>query len=658
MQKKATWIWYFGDFELYHHLQISMHRFDYGHFIPAFWKVEDCHRCVRFKKIVNITVPETVRFTADGICSITVDEKIQDGMQLTLPAGKHEIIVNVYNSAGIPALFVEGKTVVSDASWLADITMTMFGSHYKPVGYWNLNNKRITPTAFSLPEKRIEPKLIGKKGNERIYDFGREVNIRLVLSGCGKKYRIYYGESLEEVQDNEFCVLRDEIVAEQNTLVTEQRGCRYVRIVGKPFEKIYGLNQYLPKNKIGKFRSENQLLNRIYDVSKYTYDVTAGLFFIEGLKRDKWVWSGDSFVANLCDFYYCFDQDIIKRNIIALRGRDPIITHVNGIVDFSLYLIISVGIYYMYTADRDFVFQVYESMKTLLDYRSRNLTKDGLFIGDETVWTFVDWADMTKEGAVCAIQMLYCEALKTMADMAELLGLEESCGYTQKYRGLRDKINCLYWSEKRGAYVTTLIGNKQVDEVRRHANIFAILFDIANKDQKTKILQGVLMNPDVPALTTPFFSFFENAALCRMGLTDMVRERIEQYWGGMLQEGATTFWEEYDPKQTGIEKYAMYGRKFEKSLCHAWGASPVYLIGRYIAGVAPRKPGYEEFEVKPRLSGLKRFTATVPIHKGKVGIAVSEKLLKVFTDSPGGKLVYQNAEYTLTPGEEFILELE
>ena len=155
MQKKATWIWYFGDFELYHHLQISMHRFDYGHFIPAFWKVEDCHRCVRFKKIVNITVPETVRFTADGICSITVDEKIQDGMQLTLPAGKHEIIVNVYNSAGIPALFVEGKTVVSDASWLADITMTMFGSHYNTVGYWNLNNKRITPTAFSLPEKRI-----------------------------------------------------------------------------------------------------------------------------------------------------------------------------------------------------------------------------------------------------------------------------------------------------------------------------------------------------------------------------------------------------------------------------------------------------------------------------------------------------------------------
>jgi len=25
----------------------------------------------------------------------------------------------------------------------------------------------------------------------------------------------------------------------------------------------------------------------------------------------------------------------------------------------------------------------------------------------------------------------------------------------------------------------------------------------------------------------------------------------------------------------------MYGRKYGKSLCHAWGAAPLYLLGRY-----------------------------------------------------------------------------
>jgi hypothetical protein len=29
----------------------------------------------------------------------------------------------------------------------------------------------------------------------------------------------------------------------------------------------------------------------------------------------------------------------------------------------------------------------------------------------------------------------------------------------------------------------------------------------------------------------------------------------------------------------------MYGRPFGKSLCHAWGASPIYLLGKYYLGV-------------------------------------------------------------------------
>ena len=535
MTKKATWIWYFGDFEIYHHLKLSMQRSDYGHFIPAFWKVSDCNRCVRFKKIVNIASSERVFFTIDGIYSIAIDGEIQNSVSPLISSGEHEIIVNVYNSTGIPAIFVKGKTIVSDSSWFADATMTFYGSHYKPVGCWNLNNKEITPTEFSLPEKHIEPKLIYKKGIESIYDFGKEVNIRLVLHDCEimGKYKIYYGESLEEVRDNKCCVLRDEIHIDSERVTTAQRGCRYVRILGNPNVKIYGLNQYLSKQEIGKFKSDDKLFNKIYDVSKYTYDLTAGLFFVDGIKRDKWVWSGDSFVASLCDFYYCFDKEIIKRNIIALRGRDPILSHINGIVDFSFYLIISVGIYYLYTADDEFVVNVYDSMKTLLDFCTHNISENGFFVGDDNVWTFVDWADMNKNGAVCAIQMLYCTALKTMSELADIACSVDADMYKAKYEELKDKINNLYWNEEFGAYVTSFINGHQINEVRRHANILAIIFDIADENKKMKILNNVLLNNEIPAITTPFFSFFENAALCRMECVKIVRDKIEQYWGAI-----------------------------------------------------------------------------------------------------------------------------
>lgn len=76
---------------------------------------------------------------------------------------------------------------------------------------------------------------------------------------------------------------------------------------------------------------------------------------------------------------------------------------------------------------------------------------------------------------------------------------------------------------------------------------------------------------------------------------------VLNYWGGMLREGATSFWEKYVPTERGVQHLAMCGRPYGKSLCHAWGASPIYLIGRYFLGVKPLKPGYAEYEVRPNL---------------------------------------------------------
>ena len=64
-----------------------------------------------------------------------------------------------------------------------------------------------------------------------------------------------------------------------------------------------------------------------------------------------------------------------------------------------------------------------------------------------------------------------------------------------------------------------------------------------------------------------------------------VLAEIKSYWGGMLKLGAVTFWEEYDPALPLEKQYAMYGDPFGKSLCHAWAASPIYLLARYFAGL-------------------------------------------------------------------------
>jgi hypothetical protein len=74
----------------------------------------------------------------------------------------------------------------------------------------------------------------------------------------------------------------------------------------------------------------------------------------------------------------------------------------------------------------------------------------------------------------------------------------------------------------------------------------------------------------------------------------------------------------------------MYGDPFGKSLCHAWAASPIYLLGRYFLGVRPTSPGYKTYCVEPQLDFFDKIDAVVPVGERSVHI------------------LYENGELTVT----------
>jgi len=57
----------------------------------------------------------------------------------------------------------------------------------------------------------------------------------------------------------------------------------------------------------------------------------------------------------------------------------------------------------------------------------------------------------------------------------------------------------------------------------------------------------------------------------------------------------------------------MYGDKFGKSLCHAWAASPIYLLAKYFAGVRIAAPGGERYDVKSQMAFFRKIDCTVPV---------------------------------------------
>jgi hypothetical protein len=360
------------------------------------------------------------------------------------------------------------------------------------------------------------------------------------------------------------------------------------------------------------------------------------------------VWSGDAYQSYLMNYYLWFDNATVSRTMLALRGKDPVTGHINTIMDYSFYWFLGIYDYYLYTGDQTFIKQFYPRMQGLMEYCLGRRDKDGLMEGMPGDWIFIDWADkLSKKGEVSFEQLLLCRSLETMALCADIANEKsDAAKYKQYAEELKKKLFSFYWNETKQALVHSRVNGQQTDNVTRYANMFAIFFDYFNQQQKEAVKQSVLLNDSIQKITTPYMRFYELEALCVMGEQPHVLHEMKDYWGGMLKLGATSFWEEYNPAVQGVAHYAMYGRAFGKSLCHAWGASPIYLLGKYYLGVKPTSPGYGTYVIQPVLGGLQWMDGHVPTPKGTISVKCGTKEMTITTAEGIGTLLFKS---TVTP---------
>ena len=675
--KSETWIWYPGDYEIWLGNEMNNRRTERGAFFPPFWKIDSHYVVVEFSKKLNLAESEEIEIAVEGRYNIKLDGKLQFGSpkKFTLPAGEHNLNIKVYNQATPPALFIKGKTVKTDASWkvtfedkewidesgkASDTSATV----YMDTGYWNFNTADQKPSAFKLatqPENPVEQK---PAKNGVLVDFGKETFGYICFHGLqGSGYiNLYYGESPEEALDTEFCETLDCLQLNQSEItdlsinetvdieadytLVNSKAFRYVYIEKAPavnYERVSMLYEYLPVEYRGSFRCNDEELNRIWDICAYTMHLTTREFFIDGIKRDRWVWSGDAIQSYLMNYYLFFDSESVKRTIWLLRGKDPVTSHSNTIMDYTFYWFMSIYDYYMYSGDKAFVAQIYPRMQTMMDYVLGRTNANGMVEGLTGDWVFVDWADgyLDKKGELSFEQVLFCKSLETMALCADLV---DDVANAKKYTGLagtlREKLLPAFWDESKQALVHNRVDGKLSDAVTRYSNMFSVFFNYLDGTKKKAIKDSVLLNDDILKITTPYMRFYELEALCALGEQEQVMSEMKAYWGGMLNLDATSFWEKYNPDETGVQHLAMYGRPYGKSLCHAWGASPIYLLGKYYLGVRPVKEGYTEFAIDPVLGGLKWMEGNVPTPNGDIYVYMDEKTIKVKAGEGSGYVTF------------------
>ena len=666
-----TWIWYPGDFEVWLGNRFNNKRTERGAMFPPFWKQDSHWPTVEFTKTVELEEDEQITITAEGQFNFSVDGKLRyPHSQQMILKGEHKLSIKVWNQTTPPSLFIEGKTIVTDSSWQVtyedkiwiDENGVAHGSGiYVPVGSWNFNSPDTPPSSFHLPRKELLPvskeQIFDEEKNPcgTLYDFGRETFGYLKVIRLGKgTVNIYYGESREEALDTEHCETLDilssaDMQRRADTspdnwhYLLDSKAFRYVFIMpnATPYDDVAMDYEYAPfdEERTGTFRCSDEELNHIWEVAAYTMDLTTREFFVDGIKRDRWTWSGDAIQSYLMNYYLRFDTECVRRTIRQLRGKDPVTAHVNTIMDYTFYWFKSILDFYLYTGDLAFVREMWPKMVTLMEYVLSRTNADGMAEGQPDDWIFVDWVDfpMHKRGTLCFEQLLFCKALETMHTCATLLGIDSHYGTLAT--NLLSKVRATFWSEERHAFLHAIEDGEMNEMVTKFPNMFAIIYGYASPEEQETILRHVLLNEQVEAITTPYMRFYELEALCTMSRQASVLPEMKAYWGGMLHEGATTFWEKYIPSEHGTQHLAMYGRPYGKSLCHAWGASPIYILGKYFLGVTPTKVGYEEYEVRPCLGGLDWMEGSVPTPFGKIEVSVRPNFVTVRSDGGHGTLI-------------------
>jgi len=412
----------------------------------------------------------------------------------------------------------------------------------------------------------------------------------------------------------------------------ERRAFRYARFTIEPtrFVRIERIQAQAVGRRIdeaGTFECSDQTLNKIYEVSARTLRLCMQDFYEDGPKRDRLLWIGDFRVEALVNYYLFGDVGLARRCLMQMAdlqlhdgmipgvGPDPSSTY---LPDYCAYYVIALADYYRHTGDLATLKPLYPYLRKLMSWFRANTDENGLFVRADRPgwWIFVDWDDtMEKKDRVTAMEALYYWALNDAAEIARAIGAKRDAeDYLARAAKLKQSANALLWSEDKRAYVDCLTDDGPSEKVHRQPNALALLAGLAEQRMIPEIAAVLTRTSRARPVTTPYMNFYVACALFEAGRPAAALELIRTYWGGMIDRGATTFWEKFDPEwPTPYEQPDL-------SYCHGWSSGPGALLCTYVAGVRPGRPGFEQAVISPNLAGLAWVKAGVPTRRGTIRV--------------------------------------
>jgi alpha-L-rhamnosidase len=477
-----------------------------------------------------------------------------------------------------------------------------------------------------------------------VLDFGRESDGRLEIvsdSAAPAHISIQYGESLEEALNAPYLGVNEMIVPARATVYGPKSAFRYVQIKflggASPirFKAIRLDAIYYPVHTRGSFESSDALLNRIYAVGAYTSHLCMQDAIWDAPKRDRLPWMGDLDVSGQVIDIVFADHFLMQNTMDRLleEAGKPINQDVNSISGYSAFWVMGEADYFRHIGDAAYLHSIHNGLIQLLDFMAGELDGNSMFVNPRKSWPFVDWSPGLFKDNPETRRATQLEFYKAFSDGAWLLRQTGDTTSADKY-------------ESRAASMLKSAQEKLLDPAtgtfgsRWQTNAMAIYSGVANAQQIAAIYQQVLSRPS-QFMITPYYNFYVISAMAQAGHRREALDWIRKYWGGMIAEGATSFWEGYDtswPKENfHANLQADDSKGYFVSLSHGWSSGPTAWLSEQVLGVRPASPGFAHSTIRPDLMGLEWAKGSVPTPQGEIRVDYrATKTLNALVELPPG----------------------
>ena len=471
-------------------------------------------------------------------------------------------------------------------------------------------------------------------GDAILFDYGRELHggLRITTairdSKATPRIRIRFGESVSEaISDvasttatNEHS-LRDFEAALPwlGSFETGNTGFRFVRIDilddgGTPLPVVAVEAKSIMRDipYLGSFRCSDGRLNEIWQTAAYTVHLNMQDYVWDGIKRDRLVWIGDMHPEVMTINTVFGSQDVVRKSLDFARDGTGPDEWMNGICSYSMWWCIIQRDLYYYTGNLDYLQQQHEYLARLL--RKIAACIDGSS-EDFKEGRFIDWPTSENPESIH-------QCLQAMLTMTMKAGMEIAAA-------LKDKElfnDCDVCAKALASYIPSAPATKQA----------AALMSLAGILPATNGA-GTIAEGGAEGFAT-FTGYYMLEALASAGKYDEAMQIISDYWGGMLDLGATSFWEDLrysDLSKAGrIDEFVPEGtydihkdggaycyEGLRHSFCHGWASGPAPWMSRHILGIEPLEPGFKKVRIEPHLGNLDWAEGTFPTPYGLIRVS-------------------------------------